>query len=367
MFVQKIKNLIESIELKTVSNSFGALKLDGKAPVFPVLSITAFFLENYSFRQCRTSKLLTALACLTNADEFKYVIGSTIRFAFLIELTNLGITSTKLKTRWMEGFILKTHPASYQNYRGLFNPGNDERSSSFEVCFEVFNKVIDLIIGSQKHLDALKLLTLRRAVPYESVITYHNYNLNPVHTSYNVQLVELNDIQWLIKARPIIYSILTKKNKNKIKTKCYKTDRSQTGEVQTNRAKRWECLAMDFQHATLEECWSVERKLLNDLVHFNNFPEDVKQKLIEYDLFGDGQTIKCPITLAPMLFEEFQKEAEHGESPFQVGHISPLKGGGRHVGSNIAWITDDGNRIQGDLDLEATRNLIRIIAERMNR
>jgi hypothetical protein len=55
----------------------------------------------------------------------------------------------------------------------------------------------------------------------------------------------------------------------KFEVKVYKTDRALTGKDKSNRAKRWEVLAGDFQHATLEECWSAERKLI--MFCFNGF------------------------------------------------------------------------------------------------
>ena len=35
-------------------------------------------------------------------------------------------------------------------------------------------------------------------------------------------------------------------------------------------------------------------------------------------------------------------------------------------GGNIAWISDDGNRIQGSLTIEETHEMIRMIAYRLN-
>jgi hypothetical protein len=35
-----------------------------------------------------------------------------------------------------------------------------------------------------------------------------------------------------------------------------------------------------------------------------------------------------------------------------VGHIQPLTRGGQHAWDNIAWMSDDGNRIQGNDSLQ---------------
>lgn len=54
----------------------------------------------------------------------------------------------------------------------------------------------------------------------------------------------------------------------------------------------------------------------------------------------------------------------HGNSNFQVGHLNPLKLDDPnslifgHTPENISWISKDGNRIQGDMSLKETRNLL---------
>ena len=123
---------------------------------------------------------------------------------------------------------------------------------------------------------------------------------------------------------------------------------------------------IDFQHASIEECWSVEKKLLSDVAHFQGFPEDAQQQLISSGLFGQQDVTVCPITLKPMIFQELLGGGGHGESRFQVGHMMPLKAGGRHVGENIEWISNDGNRIQGSLNVQETRDMLLDIFRRMD-
>ena len=305
---------------------------------------------------------------------YKYTLECLGRFSFCIELTNLAITSTKMKTRWVAGRITKTRPGTFENYEGSFEPGQDERSSSFEECFEVMCKCLELLTDSDAHIALMQSFadTQKRGTPYEAVFTYSNKKQNPVNEANNIRLVDIEDANWLVKARPIIQPVLKKdfdgsntKVVEKIATKCYKTDRSQTGEVQTNRAKRWECVNIDFQHATIEQCWSVERKLLSDVAHFRGFPEQPRQELMGAGLFGDQTTTLCPITLKPMIFEALLGGGGHGESTFQVGHMIPLKTGGTHDGVNIEWISNDGNRIQGSLNIQDTREMLKGIFERM--
>ena len=365
-FESELKAEFEQLENATVSDSFGGAPARGKADAYSVEKIFEK-LEGLTsdYPTSRFTPLANQLKKQTTIAEYKSICKALVRFSFLIELTNLSITSTKMKTRWVEGKITKTDTTTFQNIEGSFTPGNDERASDFDRCFEIFLKTMKLVSETHSHLGIAKALskTNARSVPYETVFTYANSTLDPKHVADNVILADVSIISWLIATRPIFQEVLNPKNRSKISTKCYKTDRSQTGEVQTNRAKRWECLSFDFQHASLEDCWSVEKKLYEGLVGFEDFPEEPKAKLIEHNLISpDHEITRCPITRFPLSFKDFQSGPTHGESKFQVGHLDPLKAGGTHSGSNTAWISDDGNRIQGSLSLAETISLIKQIA-----
>lgn len=371
---QAIKQQFEVLEAETVSNSFGGVKVEGKAPTFAFKPIMHSLGSNKEHCELQLRNMLSELEEKMSDRCFKYTLECLGRFSFCIELTNLAITSTKMKTRWVTGRITKTRPGTFENYEGNFEPGQDERASSFEDCFEVMFKCLELLTNSNEHIALMESFaqTKKRGTPYESVFTYIDKMQNPVHHAGNIRLVATENASWLVRARPIIQPVLKKDFGNKdtkviekIATKCYKTDRSQTGEVQTNRAKRWECLNIDFQHSTIEQCWSVERKLLSDVAHFEGFPEQARQKLIDAGLFGAQTTTLCPITLKPMVFEALLGGGGHGESTFQVGHMMPLKAGGVHEGDNIEWISNDGNRIQGSLNIQDTREMLKGIFERM--
>ncbi|WP_291317146.1 hypothetical protein [Desulfuromonas sp.] len=367
-FSDELRAQLEESERVSVSDSFGGPALGGRAPDFRFADIVDWIIAQDNNGAEQVHGYINRLGLRLNRAELKYVVSSLFRFSFLIELTNLGINSTKMKTRWVRGEIIKTRPNSFENYRGEFSPGHDERSVPFQECLGIFTEALRLLTTSNGHVDMLRGFSSRdsRGTPYESALTYVDNDLDPLHVAANIRLVHTADPSWLISARPIFREILTSKNRDKIATKCYKTDRAQTGEVQTNRAKRWECLKMDYQHATLEECWSVERRLLQDLAHFDGFPIQARQQLIQSGLFGQQVGTVCPITLLPMDFSRFQGAATHGESRFQVGHMHPLKAGGSHDGNNIAWISNDGNRIQGDLDIAEVQSLLRGIFQRMN-
>jgi hypothetical protein len=370
----QIRQAFEQLELKTVSDSFGGPAVSGRAPDFNFFPIMEKLTVDYRSLDPETISSINVIKDKLENDALEYVIKAAGRFAYCIELTNLSITSTKNKTRWIPGKIIKTRPESFQNYQGLFKPYEDARSATFNECFDIFSKVLKLLSQSKEHLNIIVELskTKNRGVPYESVFTYETFSTNRIHIEANIKLTDLEDITWLINTRPIVYPVLSKdasgnstKVVDKIKTKVYKTDRAQTGEVQTNRAKRWECLPLDFQHASLEECWSVERKLLSDICNFENFPSETKSKLVQKELLVTLDNTRCPITLKPLNFSELLNGGSHGKSMFQVGHLDPLKSGGKHIGSNIAWISDDGNRIQGSLSIKQTRIMLTEIVDRM--
>jgi len=372
---QQLKLEFERLEKNTVSDSFGAPSSGSKAPIFnflPLIDVISESPQNYGDRVYNSIQTI-----LKNGykDHLNYILRSTVRFAFCIELTNLEISSTKNKTRWVPGKIVKIKPDSFQNYQGTFDPNSDQRSSTFEECFELFEVALETLSQSQNHLKIMCALKKSscRSVPYEGVFTYIDYSAPRVHLSRNFKLVEITDIDWLVLARPLVYPVLktnesgsNTKVAEKIKTKVFKTDRSQTGEVQTNRAKRWECLSVDFQHASLEECWSVERKLLTGICNFKGFPEKTKVNLLRNELLYNQEVTRCPVTLKELEFSELLNGSKHGESKFQVGHIKPLKSGGRHCGESIAWISDHGNRIQGSLSLEQTQEMLKDIFRRMS-
>ncbi len=371
---QELKNRFETLESTTVSSSFGGIAIAGRAPTFTFKPIIEWYGNEIDNLEEPLSSNLKELKRIMTEQEFKYTLECLGRFSFCIELTNLSITSTKMKTRWVPGKITKTLPNSYSNYEGDFAPGADKRSNTFDACHEIFSRCVTLLKNSNQHI--LMMVELadgdNRGTPYEMVFTYSNPELELVHQENNIRLVHLGDIHWLVKARPIIQPIIrlnldgekTKINE-KIATKCYKTDRSQTGEVQTNRAKRWECLIEDFQHATIEQCWSVERKLLADLSNFEGFPEATKQLLRSNMLMGNEELTLCPITFKPMIYADILGGGGHGKSEFQIGHMNPLKAGGEHQGDNIEWISNDGNRIQGSLSVPETRELLKDIFTKM--
>lgn len=312
---------------------------------------------------------------------FKRVIGCLVRYSFLIELTNLTVGSTKMKTRWVPGLILMPQAGSFEPVRGSFEPGNDPRSSSFDDCAAVFatalNIVCDRIASAETVATLLATLSQYTRVPYEFPLSYLDLTRPQLHRADNVNWVLNDNLKWLLDARTVLATTTAEHRqalreivKKKFEVKVFKTDRSLTGKDKTNRAKRWEVLPDDFQHATIEQCWSAERRLTADLVGFDGFPPEVKRAFVERDLLPDSQPVTCcPVTLEPLNYATLATAvltSTHGVSDYQVGHLHPLKRGGSHEGANVRWQSADGNRIQGDLTIEETNQLLdRIMQRRM--
>ena len=375
-----IKNLLQSAleneESRTVSDSFGGIKLPGnRSPAYSVRQIYDEFMNLIqNFADDSISINFRKIENLTNASTAKDILLASLRFSFLIELTNLKITSTKMKTKWVPGKIIKVEQGSYKNIQGEFSPGHDPRSSSYDQCFEIFETLLALLSQNPKYsntsylsvMNAMSSNSASSRVSYEFVFTYIDSSLNPIHQKSNLRMVSLDDLTWLIKARPIFGDALPRNSIEKISTKTYKTDRAQTGVDQTNRAKRWEVLSGDFQQASIEDCWAVERVLLASLIGFDNFPTAILERLKSSELAPtDVVRSYCPVTLESFDFQKFIAGSEHGHSSYQVGHLDPLKAGGKHTGTNVAWMTDNGNRIQGDFSIDTIRKLLKDISDRM--
>ncbi|WCG82260.1 hypothetical protein [Pectobacterium sp. A5351] len=360
----QLKILLEAEENRTVGGAFGGISGDGRAFSFSIPSIRQALL---SLTNNNNEELFTLLERLKITLNYNHVminntIDSLIRFSFLIELTNLNIGSTKMKTRWLPGFILMPQVGSFEPIKGAFMPGNDPRASTFEECFLIFKGCINNIIQQVQSNDisesSLQDIFCFNSVPYEFLYDYIDPSLPRVHILANVRCVLNDDILWLLKARPIIYGSLPRSVTNKIRTKTFKTDRALTGRDKTNRAKRWEVLYGDFQHASLTDCWSVERKLLSELIGFDSFPENVIYLLNQNGLVSGFNNTRCPVTLETLNFSTLLNDVVHGRAEYQVGHLNPLKRGGLHNGINVCWQSANGNRIQGDLTINETVNLL---------
>ena len=287
-----------------------------------------------------------------------------------------------MKTRWLAGKIKMPQPDSFEPIDGTFEPGNDPRAATFDECAKIFAKACNIVCD---HVDqdyslraVLKDLRDNSRVPYEFPLTYLNHHHTQVHTSSNIKWVVNEDLKWLLKARGILRSAsgasreaIRAIEKSKFEVKLFKTDRALTGKDKANRAKRWEVLEGDFQHSSLEDCWSAERKLTTGLVNFMGFPAALRGAFARQGLVKpDSTPTVCPVTLEALSFDDLAQTVLNttiGVSEYQIGHLLPLKRDGRHDGDNICWQSANGNRIQGDLSIEETYQLLDQIATRRAR
>lgn len=143
----------------------------------------------------------------------------------------------------------------------------------------------------------------------------------------------------------------------KVQTKAYLTDRRQTGDYQTNRELRWETHPQSPQFGPKRDCQFVEGKILAQVFEFSNAPtvEDTTDRQVISTFLGrplDRGSFRCPISGLPIEYEQFivsVSSPTHGRSEYQVGHLVPLSGDpGGHRAENTSWITELGNRVQGE-------------------
>lgn len=277
-----------------------------------------------------------------------YTTKGLIRAVFLIELVNERASSTKFERRWTPLLA------------------DDARGCSFEGCWEIFTGLAQkLAENATKFKSLLDRFRLFSNLPYELPIDYKKRRQG--HVPGNLQWIwddaEIERTLLLrehVRDRQVVgeladhFRLVGKKTA----VKTYETDRALTGEHRTNREKRWETHPGSVQFAFRRDCLKIEHKLLSQICHFEGFPTDVRQTLTAKGVvLKMEQPAQCPITRDPLdfgLLLDSLEAPKAGRSAFQVGHLNPLKGPGAgsafgHTPANVAWITKDGNRIQGDL------------------
>lgn len=156
----------------------------------------------------------------------------------------------------------------------------------------------------------------------------------------------------------------------KVELQVRRTPRRLTGPHKTNRDCRW---LLDPQHPDYtapDQVKLIEAKLLSQMLSFDHAPAapaDVSAAATR--VLGHQPvpgTYKCPVSGKRMDFELLRHSAEnptHGRSKFQVGHVKPKARGGVNNPDNTYWISDLGNRIQGDNTWQDTVRTIVEMAE----
>lgn len=296
----------------------------------------------------------------------KHILQALIRFSFYIEpVKQPKIESTKFAVRWTETLE------------------NDPRQCLYNHCVEIFDQMLnDLVtqLGNENNRNLLGIIANHTLVSYELNIDYINrIQDGSIHTIDNIAFY-WGDVpnhvyslrQYLLNPTNHNHINFFSETYSKIAVKSFLTDRVLTGVHKTNREKRWECHPCSVHFALRKECLDIESKLIKQICHFEGFPAELRRLLTDNNIIiFSNEITKCPITLDTISFEKYQNEILnpiHGKSSFQIGHLHPLKSLEAneftgHTADNISWISSEGNRIQGELSIEETRELIlRIIA-----
>ena len=295
-----------------------------------------------------------------SSPMYKLFKSAVIRSSFFIELTNptAETDSTKYQVHWAD--ILRVQ--------------NDIRYASYEQCVEICKKIIKTITA----LDPDKLSLLidycnNSVFKYDLLIDYIERTANLFNIASNIDIFLTPESERCTKVRKLITDPDTNPHANtfkkiiskKIKVKAYLTDRAQTGTHKTNREKRWESHPNNYQFAFRRDCNDIEATLILQVCKFEGLAPKVVLMLQDNNLLEESfENYRCPITgevFKYLDFEDAVLHPEHGKSDFQVGHLNPLKSSGSHKASNIGWISDDGNRIQGSLSMEEVDSLLRNI------
>jgi hypothetical protein len=145
----------------------------------------------------------------------------------------------------------------------------------------------------------------------------------------------------------------------KIQVKSYCTDKRTMPPHFSNRDVRWATWSDSDQYASHYQCARIELELMAQLYEFTGAP------LLDEQLAMDvmetrGQPIspgtrRCFVTGRHLHYQDYVQAAidpQGGRSAYHVGHVLPLTRGGKHSWENIAWTSEDGNRIQGNDTLE---------------
>jgi hypothetical protein len=161
-----------------------------------------------------------------------------------------------------------------------------------------------------------------------------------------------------------------KKLLGKVQVKAHATDKVTMPPHFSNRDYRWATWVNSGQFAARTECYAVELELLSQILEFEGAPiiDAARRTEVEQHL-GRPLAIgarRCLITGVPMKYADFIVATTNpaaGKSPYHVGHLSPLTRGGKHEQSNVVWMTEQGNRIQGNDTLDEIVSLLKIAAQ----
>lgn len=277
-----------------------------------------------------------------------------IRWAFLAQVVEEpAINTTRYRTRWGQRL------------------SGDPRAASESASRDFLEASVSLLVSnleSQMARESLLSLLQNTQVPAEIPLDYAERLPSGIHAADNIEFIDLELLGRTAKLRKHLLKIETSETKamkllyDKVQVKSYLTDRVLTGAYKTNREYRWEVSPKSVHFAFKRNCVEIESKLVLSVVQMAGFSSEVKASLaseLGSEMISD-MTV-CPITYEPLQYADLKRELiqpDHGKSSFQVGHLDPLKADGSHLAGNIAWVSNDGNRIQGDKSLDETREMV---------
>ena len=283
-----------------------------------------------------------------------HLVRGILRWAFLAQVVEEpAINTTRYRTRWSQRL------------------DDDPRAASPAESLEFAATSIELLLTnlrSNEIRDAVELMIENSQVPAEMPLDYVSNLVSDIHRANNVQFIGADLLTRTAKIRNNLLKInnsemvVMKKLYDKVKVKSYLTDRVLTGVHKTNREYRWEVSPNSVHFAFKRSCMEIENKLVMSVVQMDGFDLNLAKKLLnEFHSIEEINSTVCPITFEPLKYSDLSTELlnpDHGKSSFQVGHLNPLKAAGSHLAENIAWVSNDGNRIQGDKSLIETREMI---------
>jgi hypothetical protein len=277
-----------------------------------------------------------------------------IRWAFLAQVVEEpAINTTRYRSRWSERLR------------------DDPRSASPELSEDFFHKSIEILseaLTSPNTREILTALISKPLIPAELPLDYISKEMKPIHVPSNIKLIDLELLERTSKLRSLFKTSapevgnVMQKVYAKVQVKSYLTDRVLTGAHKTNREYRWEVSPDSVHFAFKRDCMQIESSLVIAVINMHGFPVSIREQLAaDAGIELPSARTTCPITLDVLSYEKLSDELlnpNHGRSSFQVGHLDPLKNDGTHIANNVSWVSDEGNRIQGDNTLDQTREML---------
>lgn len=244
--------------------------------------------------------------------------------------------------------------------------------------------ILNSILGRPFTPNSLKCIITQETITKQDIKKSLNYSTQrlgsyDIPTGYIIELSnggkhESNNVGWIkpfhanYKLRSILKEEFISKGGNsksaknaldKIQVKSYCTDKFTMPPFFSNRDVRWATWPQSNQYASHYDCCMIELELMSQLFEFYGAPE-LDPELREEIESKRGKKIcensrRCYITGKEIFFKEYLEESLNptgGKSSYNVSHINPLSRNGKHHYSNIEWISNDGNRIQGNDTVE---------------